>query len=56
MQRRWKLWKKERKETEGTFSDWLTAVLTDERTLNKMACSMSTYLESENTDVPFCMM
>lgn len=53
-----KLWKSRKrmpKEKEKTFSDWLAELLTEEQTLSKMACSMTAFLEGENTDVPFCM-
>lgn len=56
MFKKWKLMKKSEKEPEETFSDWLTRLLTDERELDRMACSMSAFLESENSDVPFFTM
>ena len=56
MLKKWKQMKKESKEKGETFSDWLAQLLTDERELDRMACSMSAFLESENSDVPFCTM
>lgn len=56
MLRKWKWMKKENREPEETFSDWLARLLTDERELDRMACSMSAFLESENSDVPFFTM
>ena len=56
MLKKWKLIKKESKEQDETFSDWLARLLTDDRELNKMACSMTAYLESENSDAAFLMM
>ncbi len=56
MLKKWKLLKKRKKEPDETFSDWLAQLLTDERELDRMACSMSAFLESENSDVPFCTM
>jgi len=56
MFKKWKLLKKKKKEPDETFSDWLAQLLTDERELDRMACSMSAFLESENSDVPFCTM
>ena len=53
---KWKLLKKKKKEPDETFSDWLAQLLTDERELDRMACSRSAFLESENSDVPFCTM
>ena len=43
MLKKWKQMKKESKEKGETFSDWL-------------ACSMTAYLESENTDTALFMM
>ena len=54
-----KLWKSRKRmpqERKEAFSEWLAELLTEEQALNKMACSMTAFLEGENTDVPFCMM
>ncbi len=48
--------KKESKEKGETVSDWLARLLTDDRNLDRMACSMTAYLESENTDTALFMM
>ena len=48
MLKKWKQMKKESKEKGETFSDWLARLLTDDRDLDRMACSMTAYLESEN--------
>ena len=56
MLRKWKWMKKENRELEETFSDWLARLLTDDRDLDRMACSMTAYLESENTDTALFMM
>ena len=44
------------KEPDETFSDWLARLLTDDRELDRMACSMTAYLESENSDAAFLML
>lgn len=51
----WKSRKRTSQERKNAFSEWLAEILTEEQTLNKMACSMTAFLEGENTDVPFCM-
>ena len=56
MLKKWKLLKKRKKEPDETFSDWLARLLTDDRDLDRMACSMTAYLESENTDTALFMM
>ena len=56
MLKKWKLNRKEAKEPDETFSDWLARLLTDDRDLERMACSMTAYLESENTDTALFMM
>ena len=56
MLKKWKLIRKEAKEQDETFSDWLARLLTDDRDLDRMACSMTAYLESENTDTALFMM
>ena len=56
MLKKWKLIRKEAKEPDETFSDWLARLLTDELELDRMACSMTAYLESENSDAAFLMM
>ena len=56
MLKKWKQMKKESREKGETFSDWLARLLTDDRDLDRMACSMTAYLESENTDPALFMM
>ena len=65
MFKKWKLLKKNKY---GAYVNgiWMVVILsgslrlaqrlTDERELDRMACPMSAFLESENSDVPFCTM
>lgn len=55
MKKRWENRNRTTKERKESFSEWLAELLTQEQSLNKMACSMTAFLEGENTDVPFCV-